>query len=84
MPIVHLRVGVELGRNDRWLLFAEADGMDLGGSRYLDASAQLRFQVSPRWDVGLGYRRLERRIDRDAILNETRRDQSVATIGYRF
>jgi hypothetical protein len=84
LPIVHLRLGIELGSASRWLLFAEGEGIDLGAHRYLDATAQLRFQAGPRWDVGLGYRHLERDIASQALHNTTRRSQIVADLGYRF
>ena len=84
LPLAHLRLGLELGRARRWEVFTEADGFALGSSRYLDATAQLRFQASPRWDFGVGYRYLERDVSSGALDNITNRRQVVANIGYRF
>jgi len=84
IPIVHLMLGLEFGNSERWLLYVEADGMDLSSYRYIDATAQLRYRVSPRWDVGLGYRRLERVVDQGSLSNTTDRTQYTAHIGYRF
>ena len=57
---------------------------DISSDRYLNASAQIRFQTSRKWDVALGYRYFERYIDHDGFDNLTSRDQYVAAIGYRF
>lgn len=84
LPIAHLRLGLELGTTRRWEVFAEADGISLGSNRYLDATAQLRFQASPRWDLGVGYRYLDRQVSSGALDNATNRRQVVANIGYRF
>ena len=84
LPTLYLHLGYRFGKNERWLLFAEADGIDISSDRYLNATAQLRFQASRKWDVGLGYRYFERYIDHDGFDNLTARDQYVAAIGYRF
>jgi hypothetical protein len=84
LPTLYLHLGYRFGKNERWLLFAEADGIDISSDRYLNATAQLRFQASRKWDVALGYRYFERFIDHDGFDNLTSRDQYVAAIGYRF
>ena len=84
LPTLYLHLGYRFGKNERWLLFAEADGIDISSDRYLNATAQLRFQAGRKWDVGLGYRYFERFIDHDGFDNLTSRDQYVAAIGYRF
>jgi hypothetical protein len=84
LPIVHLHLGYGFGRKERWSVFAEADGMDLSADRYLDATAQVRFRITPQWDLGLGYRHLERTVDTNSLDTATTRDQYVFAIGYRF
>jgi hypothetical protein len=84
LPTVHLHLGYGFGRNQRLSVFAEADGMDLSSDRYLDATAQVRFRITPRWDAGLGYRHLERSVATNSLNNTTTRDQYVMAIGYRF
>ena len=82
LPILHLHLGVQLSR--RFLLFAEADGIDLSTDRYVDATAQVRYQISRNWDLGLGYRVIDRIIDTGEIQNETNRDHLDISLGYRF
>jgi hypothetical protein len=84
LPIVHLHVGYGFGRSERLSVFAEADAMDLSSDRYLDATAQIRYRITPRWDVGLGYRHFERIVDTNSLSNTTTRNQSIIAIGYRF
>jgi len=84
LPIIHLHLGYDFGRRMRWSLFVEGEGMDLSADRYLDATAQIRFRITPLWDVSLGYRHLERSVDTDSLRSTTTRDQYVAAIGYRF
>ena len=82
LPILHLHLGVQLSR--RFLLFAEVDGMDISTDRYVDATAQVRYQISRNWDVGLGYRVIDRIIDTDEMQNETNRDHIDLALGYRW
>jgi hypothetical protein len=84
LPIVHLHVGYGFGRSERLSVFAEADAMTLSSDRYLDATAQIRYRITPRWDVGLGYRHSERSVDTNSLSNTMTRNQSVLAIGYRF
>jgi hypothetical protein len=81
-PLLHLHIGVSLSR--KLMLFAEADGIEISDERYLDATAQLRYQVSRQWDVGIGVRRVERVIDTDNLYNEHDRDHLVLSIAYRW
>ena len=52
--------------------------------RYIDATAQLRYQVSKNWDVNLGYRIFERIIDTDEIQNEHTRNHVDIALAYRW
>ena len=82
LPLLHLHLGVDLSR--RFLLFAEVDGIDISTDRYIDATAQLRYQISRNWDVGLGYRMIDRTIDTADIQNEIRREHLDIALGYRW
>lgn len=84
MPTIHLHLGYGFGHKQRLSVFAEADGMDLSSDRYLDATAQIRYRITPRWDVGLGFRYFDRGVDTNSISATTTRDQYVMAIGYRF
>jgi hypothetical protein len=82
LPIVHLHLGVKLGR--RFKIFAEGDVVELDRDRYIDAAAILRYQAGTRWDLGIGYRYFERDIDTDEMRNKHQRDQGIIAVGYRF
>jgi hypothetical protein len=82
LPIVHLHLGVKLGR--RFKIFAEGDVVELDRDRYIDAAAILRYQAGTRWDLGIGYRYFERDIDTDEMRNTHQRDQGIIAVGYRF
>ena len=84
MPTIHFHLGYGFGHKQRLSIFAEADGMDLSSDRYLDATAQIRYRITPRWDIGLGYRHFERSVATNSLSNTTTRDQYVMAIGYRF
>jgi hypothetical protein len=84
LPILHLHLGYAFGKRQRWTIMAEGSGMDLSGNRFLDATAQFGFRISPRWDVNLGVRRTERSIDAGSLANSINWDQYVMAIGYRF
>lgn len=55
-----------------------------GEDRSIDAALALRYQFHPRWDLGLGTRRIERTIVTDRLRNRLERDQVVVAIGYSF
>lgn len=84
LPILHLHLGYAFGKRQRWTIMAEGSGMDLSGNRFLDATAQFGFRISPRWDVNLGVRRTERSTDAGSLANSINWDQYVMAIGYRF
>ena len=84
LPILHLHLGYAFGKRERWTIMAEGSGMDLSGNRFIDATGQFGFRISPRWDVNLGVRRTERNIDAGSLANSIAWDQYVLGIGYRF
>jgi hypothetical protein len=81
MPLAHLHIGFRSGIVN---VYAEADGVEVSGDRYLDFAAMVRFQLDRRWDVGIGYRRIEREVDTEELDNDLRREQGALVFGYRF
>ncbi len=85
VPFVHLEAGVEL--SSRLGLHVATDAGASGDDRLFDGAATLRYHLDPknrRWDLGLGLRRIERRILTDQIFIDHERDQVVVSISYRF
>ncbi len=55
--------------NDRWSVFADADGLAGGPGRAFDISAKLNYAVNKDWGMNLGYRMLEGGVDGDEVYN---------------
>ena len=79
LPLVHLHVGYQVSR--QILRFFEMDAMDLDTDRYTDATVQFRNQISRNWDVGVGYRIIDRRIDTSDIQSKFDRDHIHLALG---
>jgi membrane-associated phospholipid phosphatase len=83
-PFAHVDGEVRLGGFKKLRLFAELDAGRSGEDRSIDAALALRYQFHPRWDLGVGTRRIDRTVVTDRLRNHLERDQVVIAIGYSF
>ena len=67
-PTLHLSAGYRLA--DRWRIEGEVDGMSLDNTRYLNAAVWLRWQPTPIWDMAVGGRLKNTRVDEAGLFNE--------------
>lgn len=82
VPLLHVSGAYRF--NDRWSMEAEFDGMSAGGDDYLNASFLIRWQPSRVWDLGIGGRWIDGRIDDDELFNEVELSDIVFRIGRSF
>ncbi len=83
-PFVHFDGEVTLRTGGKLRLFGEVDAGRSAEDRSIDAAIALRYWFHPRWDLGVGTRRIERTIVTDLLRNRLERDQLVVTIAYSF
>ena len=84
IPFAHLDAEARFRADHRLRLSLEIDAGRSGEDRSVDGALALRYQVHPRWDLGLGTRRVERTVVTDRLRNRLERRQFVLSIGYSF
>jgi hypothetical protein len=82
LPVLHLHLG--LVPYHRLLLYAEADGGELGGDRYLDWTPGVSWSFRRNWELGLSYRRTEWELDSSRMSSRFSIELMSLVIGYRW
>jgi membrane-associated phospholipid phosphatase len=82
LPILYTKLGVDFTMLIG--LYVEADWMDHSDDSYLDTAAKLRFQVNPKWDLALGYRVSQVKVDLDDSRNDVEVEGALIHVGYSF
>lgn len=82
LPLLYTRLGVDLTR--RFGLLGEVDWFEGSGDRFLDYAAKFVWWINPKWDLALGWRATQVRVDTDRLANDTARDGALLHIGYSF
>ncbi len=62
----------------------EAEGMRYSNTRRVTVAADLRVQWNRRWDFGVGYRWLDKKLETDAIRTKFVYGQLTWTVGFSF
>jgi hypothetical protein len=65
VPMAHLHMGSRFSR--RVGAFVEFDAGGNSDDQYLDAAAKLQFFFGKRWEMQLGYRRIDRKLDAEEL-----------------
>ena len=81
-PLLHL--SGELHFNHRWSVSAEVDGISAGDEYYWNTGVWLRYQPTQLWDLSVGGRLIDGKIDRDALFNEVKIKDIAFQIGRSF
>lgn len=82
LPIVYLDAIFHLSSRIKGIV--EAEGMRYSDTRRFTLAADLRIQWNPRWDFGVGYRWLDKKLETDSIRTKFVYGQLAATIGFSF
>ena len=82
LPLASVKAGVDFAKILGF--YIEADGMGLSEDQFLDATAKLKFYISPRWDLGLGWRWLRDDLELDKMANEFARNGASFNVGFSF
>ena len=81
-PLASVKAGVDFAKILGF--YIEADGMSFSQDKYFDATAKLKFYISPRWDLGLGWRWLRDDLELDKMANEFARNGASFNVGFSF
>ena len=81
-PLIHLSGAYHF--NPRWSVSAEVDGISAGNEHYWNAGLWLRFQPTQLWDMSVGGRLIDGKIDRDSLFNEVEVSDIAFQIGRSF
>jgi membrane-associated phospholipid phosphatase len=83
LPLYHLHLGVDLTR--RLSLIGEVDGNRFGDEEdFVNSSLALRLSIGRRWDVSLGFRRIEFRFETDEFKNLLDLDRGILGFSYSW
>ena len=81
-PLIHLSGAFHF--NQRWSVAAEVDGIGTGDEYYWNTGLWLRFQPTQLWDLSVGGRLIDGKIDRDSLFNEVQISDIAFQIGRSF
>jgi hypothetical protein len=82
VPLLHLDAEVRLA--PRWRLVFDADGLAAEQGRAFDVALKVHYDLTDRWNVGVGYRTIEGGADNDEVYTFAWIHQAVLSVGYRF
>ena len=82
VPLLHVDATVYL--SPRWWVTVDVDGLGAEQGRAIDAALKVHYQISPRWDVSVGYRTLEGGADNDEVYTFAWLHYAVVSVGFRF
>jgi hypothetical protein len=82
VPLAHLSGEARLGR--RWTLVLDLDATAAPQGRAIDHSSRLRYALSDRWALGVGYRTIEGGADVDRVFNFAWINAAVGSLSVRF
>ncbi|MDJ0995651.1 MAG: hypothetical protein QNI90_18880, partial [Dinoroseobacter sp.] len=60
------------------------EGTSIGDIEFADAVAALRYQISPKWDIGGGVQYYSRDLDTSGLENKYRATSAFFTVGHSF
>lgn len=81
-PVVYAHAGYHF--NEHFELYLESDLMPFGSSDWIDANLSFRYHINPRWEVGLGYRYVNRQLDSAALINDLEISQVLLAFAHSF
>lgn len=82
IPLLHLSGAVRL--NERWSLEGEFDGISAGGDKYVNAAFFIRWRPSSIWDLALGTRHIDGRLEEEEFFNDVEITDITFQIGRSF
>jgi len=68
----------------RWTGILDFDGLAGGPGRALDLAIKVRYNLTDRWGLGVGYRTLEGGVDTDDTYNIAWLNYLFLSVSYRF
>lgn len=82
VPLASVHVGYRFGPH--WHVYGETALQPFGDNSQIDTSLFLRYHFNEHWDMGVGYRRLDRDVDTSDYTNELTLHQALLGFGYEF
>jgi hypothetical protein len=82
VPLAHASVGVRISKRLGFL--AELDAGANSDDRYFDGAAIFQLYFGRRWQMQLGYRRIERKLETSDMFNEMQQNRTVIGVSYRL
>ncbi len=80
----YLSAQANFGITEKLSAQVQIEGMELDNNMMLDTQFALRYALTPRWDVGFGVRRYQRRLSSSDLFNDFEGDSYFLTIGRSF
>ena len=65
-------------------IYLEVDWVEVSSDSFLDAAFKLTFQITPKWDVAIGYRSVNDDLEVEDIKNKFERDGGLIHVAYSF
>ena len=81
-PLLH--GSFEFRLTDRWSIDAQIDGLALNDEHYWNSAVYLRFRPTQLWDLAIGSRRIDGKIDSGSLFNDVRTTDLTLQIGRSF
>jgi len=81
-PMLHLSASYRF--NHKWSVDAEVDGIGNDKEHYWNSALWLRYTASPLWDLSLGGRIIQAKLDRPDLYNEIELSDFTMQIGRSF
>ena len=82
LPLLHASAAYRF--NERWSIEADFDGISTGSEKYVNAALWVSWRPSRIWDLGIGGRYIDGRLDSAKMFNEVRLTDLVFRIGRSF
>ena len=77
-----LDLGFDAALGKRWLAFAFVNFWSDSSVEIVDATAQIAYQLHPKWALSLGYRRVERKVATSKLFTDVDRNQVALGVYY--
>lgn len=81
-PMLHLAATYRF--NDKWSIDAEIDAAAGGSGHYWNDALWLRYQATPLWDLSIGGRIIDAKLDRGSLYNEIELSDVTFQLGRSF
>ena len=80
----YLSVQANFSLTDRLQFQVFVDGTSFDSIEFVDAVASLRYQLSQKWDIGIGVQNYSRKLDVSELTNRYEGNSTFLTIGHTF